>query len=1334
MTKLFYLNINTKNHPNIVFLTLVRRLFTFGFLCVAILGTRASNLQFYSINELLEVSLRETGSICQDETGFIWTSTKTGALRTTGSDYRIYDLPFSTYDVLSVNMVYSNSTLLACARNGDIFIYDKIYDRFNLLVNLRKEFNSDFLILNQALIDKYGTIWIATSIGLCELKNGEAKIVCDSDIFVRRMALFEETLFYATNDELKTINILSRCKESNLDKINIKIPKTTKLYVDKRSMRLWVGTLSSGLHYYDLKSQSIFQVLSGKIPLQPILAIEQNTDSTLLIGVDGQGIWELDKFGKRVLDTYKENIDNPYSLKGDGVYDIFCDKNNRIWVSTYSHGLSFSNQELPIVNQITHQLNNINSLGNNIVNKIIQDKSGNIWFATNNGISRWRMSSNKWDRFFQNSHDNDKVFLALCEDEDGNIWSGTYSSGAFILDSKTGKAIKHFSATDYADGISDKFIFDIYKDSKGNIWIGGSMGGITCYLAETKQFRTYPCSFDIISFQEYSTEIMLIGSSYGLVMLHTNTGEFENIILQQIIQCTHVMDKHIWFGTRGQGLGCYNTEDKTLKFFTTDHGLTSNYVNSISYKNDYLWLGTERGLTCFDQHNQKVVTHFSDYFLSNISFNSNANSQLNNGNLIWGTNKGAVYFNPNAIHLPKFEGHIFIQDIFVLGQSIRENPAFKLEFPINEMSHIKLRYNQNAVSLELLPISVHTDNYKFSYKMIGVDTDWTTPTNVPIINYTNIPNGKFDIMIRMYNSSLTQIISERSVSIQIIPPFWLTWWFQLLIALVAIGLTLLLLKLYTDKLKQSHNEDKIRFFANMAHDIRTSLTLINAPIDELNKETKLSEQGRYFLNLATDQLGRLSFVTTQLLDFQKVDINKGQIFLINSDIVALVTRRKSIYEPLAEKRGISIRLTTNCPTYVTAIDELKIEKVVDNLLSNAIKYSHRNSAIDVFLTCESHSWTLAVKDNGIGISDNAKGKLFTEFYRANNVVNSRIVGSGIGLILVKNYVAMHNGIVKLESKEQTGTIFTITIPSKNILEGTTDSSLHYTDDPSYRHMEQYNLHLDLNQDSLEQDTGTLSGNSNLNTDKKGHILIVEDHKDLQKFLKTSLQDEYKVTVASDGTEAWEIIQKNTPDLIISDIMMPNMNGLDLCQKVKSTFETAHVPLILLTALSKKTKKLEGLGLGADDYITKPFDMTILKQRIMSIIQNRERIKRKTLTLIHQPTNNEEIIVNNELNDQFLKKAITVVRENMADSEFNKDKFAKAMFASSSLLYKKIKALTGQSPVDFVKTIRLDYSIELLKTNKYTITEVSELCGFSSASYFSTVFKKAFGKSPTEILE
>jgi signal transduction histidine kinase/DNA-binding response OmpR family regulator/ligand-binding sensor domain-containing protein len=1254
-----------------------------------------------------------------DRNGFIWASSKSGILRLTDNSYHIYQLPYETPNIIYTKLLYDNDSLLAFTNNGQIFLYNAVFDRFDLLIDIRKPLNDTHLVLNRIAVGKNGSILIAASTGLYKYQDnklitiGKEKYADLHDfVWIDEVQLLMATNngFWLMNTHSLTDRQLYKYKEDNELKVK-------KLYYNHADEQLWIGTNSDGLYLYDVSRNILTKPSLDPFPKQPVQAIVANTDTTVMIGIDGQGIWELTNDGRQVLNIYKENPDNPLSLKGNGVYDIFLDQNKRIWVCTYSGGLSYFDQESAEVTQITHQINNPNSLSNDNVNKVLEDSRGNIWFATNNGVSCWNKTTNSWRTYYQNLQEQAQVFLSLCEDLNGNIWAGTYSSGVYVIDGESGREIAHHSSENSSSSMTNDYIFDIYRDSNGDLWMGSPLGQIFRYIESEKRFKAYPFQ-PVYAFAELSPGNLLLACTYGLSLLNTHSGRTRTILEGYLLYDLIIIGDNVWMATSGDGLVRYNLRDNTVEKFTTNEGLLSNYVNCILREGKHLWLGTESGLCKFntEEKNIEIFSSLPSFF--NVSFNQNASIKLANGQLIWGTSNGALMFEPDAMLFSPSRGRIYFQDIVISGRSLRNHPHFLLTSPLDELQEISLKYDQNTLTLEILSIGTTALSSKFAWKMEGIDEDWTQPTNSRAITYASMPSGNYSLRIRMYDNSLKQIIQERSLLIQITPPWWKTIWFRLLFFIFIAAILALILRYYINRIRQQHAEDKIRFFTNMAHDIRTSLTLINAPIEELKKEKNLSEKGRYFLNLATEQAGRLSSVANQLLDFQKVDIGKGQAFFIMSDIVRIVSQRKSMFDAAAAKQKIKLLFHSNCESYITAVDELKIEKVVDNLISNAIKYSHPEGEVEIKLTCEPSRWVLEVRDQGLGISENAQKKLFREFYRGDNVVNSTIVGSGIGLLLVKNYVAMHEGTISLESRENEGSLFRITVPYKEV--STLSPSLSV-----YRRNEENQVLPSI------KEVEPIPENSQKST-QKDYLLIVEDNDTLTEFLQQSLQSRYKIAAASDGEIAWNMIREKMPDLIISDVMMPNMDGFELCRLIKSTYETSHIPVILLTALNEKADQLQGLGLGADDYLTKPFDMTLLHQRISNIIQNRKIVRDKALRLIDERENESESIYLNELDDQFVKKAVSVVHANMDNSQFNKEAFASEMNVSSSLLYKKIKSLTDLSPIDFIKSIRLNHALKLIQSGKYTVTEVSELCGFSSVKYFSAAFKAYYGKSPSKL--
>lgn len=1281
---------------------------------ITVCNAGASSIKFYSINSLYGISVRASNSVCKDDNGFIWASSKTGILRLTDDDYRIYQLPYETAGAIIVRLVYENSKLIAYSNNGQIFCYNPVFDRFDLIINISNAIeNQNFDVFN-LLIDERGGFWIALNIGLYRYSSEELTFIGNLSNDRYSITWYDsQNILGSGSDGIWLINTENQEKKFIYGSKSNGPLTVSSVFLDKNQNKFWMGTMADGLFCFDFDSGSLIHVLESSIPKQPILAIEENSDSTFLIGIDGQGIWELDKKGEQLLNVNKENAEDPHSLKGNGVYDIFYDRGKRVWICTISGGVSFYELSSPIVTQILHQANNHNSLANSDVNSIIEDRDGKLWFATNNGISCWDTKTGLWKNFYNNKLAQAQVFLSLCEDDQGRIWAGSYSSGFYVLDGKTGKELAHYSRNDNNLATVSNYIFAIHKDSDGDLWIGGVNGEFVSYQTSENTFKTF---YDepVSSIFELEPGKILIGFSYGLSLLDKQTSEMESLLTGIVVQEILVKGDIVWLCTSGEGLIEYNYKTGAITKYNTLFGLPSDFVNSILYADEYLWLGTENGLCRFNPNDKTTFTFQSIFPLSGISYNKGAVHQLKTGQLAWGTNSGAIFFSTESLSDIPSEGRIFLQDIMISGRSIRGISSFGLHTPVDSLQSLNLKYFQNTISIELLSIGV-SPGTKFSWQLEGFDKEWSAPSGNQFITYTNLPSGRFNLNIKLWDNSTSQVLSERTIAIRLIPPFWRKSWFWGILFVVLAGIVSMYILLYINGLKQRHTEEKVRFFTNMAHDIRTSLTLIKAPVEELSKETNLSRTGSYYLKLALSQTRQLSSVVTQLMDFQKVDIGKEQLAFDEVDIVNLINGRILMFKSVAESKKITITFSHNCNKFLTLFDESKIEKVIDNLISNAIKYSNPETHVVVDLICDKTKWTLQVKDQGIGISRKAQRQLFREFYRGDNAINSKIVGSGIGLLLVKKYVTMHDGEISFESLENAGSTFKVVVPCKEM-------TIRSNQELKPKQHTDFPVSEDNPAPPLPDQETTL--------EKEMKILVVEDNDDLLNFIKTSLADEFRVLVAGDGNTAWKNVLKHQPDLVVSDIMMPGMNGFELCRLMKSTYETSHIPIILLTALSEKSDQLHGLGLGADDYLTKPFDMNMLVQKIKSIIHNREIVKGKALKLISNCT--AEPLLQNEHNDKFMKRMLEVTKANIANAEFDKEEFALAMNVSSSLLYKKMKALTNLSPSEFVKTIRLNHALELLQSRKYSVTEVSELCGFASVGYFSTVFKKHFGKSPTEI--
>lgn len=1270
----------------------------------------ANDIKFYSINELYGISQRESTSLCYDDKGFVWGTSKTGILRLSDSDYRLYALPNKKTSFINMKLVYNHAQLLAYSQKGQLYPYNPTSDRFDYLINISSLAGDPNLYIHNILIDQQHRFWIATSSGLYVWDHKRLKhlgdcidmnyITWESDTLLIGANAFGMHRIDITNE---TIQLFHRF-EPNHHRL------FSKMYYDSIYDKLWIGTFSNGLLCYDFSTQILRETCLTQTVSLPTFAVHPNSDTTLLIGVDGQGITQIDrKTGLLKQEHFLENTSDPYSLHGNGVYDIICDNNQRVWIATYSKGISFFDQASSQVIQLNHRMNQKQSLCNNFVNRIHVDKMGNCWFATNNGLCKWNEESGMWSTFFHNEHGNPNVFLCVTEDANGHIWAGTYGAGIFILDAETGRNISKFDVLTSTQ-IKSNFVFEIFSDSNGDIWTGGIHSRVSCFDLKKQTIRMYN-SHELSAIFELRPGMMLLACSDGLRMLDKRTGEEQMLLGEYLINDLVVLGDEIWLATKGDGLVQFNLIEGNIQSFTMENGLPSNFVNGILNLEDQLWLGTEAGLCTFNPIDYVVQTFESIVPLSDATFNSKSRSLLKDGKTMWGTMNGALLINTNTLQNLKTRGNLYFQDLLISGRSIKSHADIPLSQPLDQTNLFQLNYKQNNLTFELIPLGVNTSDSKLSWFLEGVDTKWNSANNTRFIQYTNLPHGDYTLKLRLYDGSALNILAERKIKWSIIPPFWRRAWFILtIIALVCI-LIYFALKYYINQLKQKQAEEKMRFFSNTMHDIRTSLTLISAPIEELYKGVNNLSIGKYYVRLVQEQSKRLTQIITRLMDFQKLDIGKEQLSIKDIDVVKLIQLQVMMYESLANNKKINVDFQSNQSSYFCGLDEVMMEKVVSNLLSNAIKYAYANTTVRVVLTCSDSRWNLAISDQGIGISQKGQQQLFNEFFRGENAINNKVEGSGLGLLMSKKYVQLHQGEISCTSTLHVGSTFQITIPHRIAVEADAEAFPE--------------LHIQPN-DSDFIDMGSDAAT------KKMNILVVDDNYDLRNFIKVALGDDFEVDMAENGEDAWNCIQKKMPDLLISDIIMPNMNGFELCRLIKSTPQTSHIPVILLTVLSEQAEQLHGLGLGADDYLTKPFDISLLLQRIKNIIHNREIIREKAYKLMEGVQ--EEPIFINDNNDQFIKKAVNVVRKHLDVSTFGKDDFAAEMNVSSSVLYRKIKSLTGFSPVDFIKTMRLNHALELLKQNRLSITEISEKCGFSSLAYFSNVFHTFFGKAPSDYIK
>ena len=648
-----------------------------------------------------------------------------------------------------------------------------------------------------------------------------------------------------------------------------------------------------------------------------------------------------------------------------------------------------------------------------------------------------------------------------------------------------------------------------------------------------------------------------------------------------------------------------------------------------------------------------------------------------------------------------------------------------LRTSINETKELKLKYNQNIFSLQVSSINYdYPSNIIYSWRLEGFYDEWSKPGTENTIRYTNLAPGKYTLRVRaISNEDKRIVLEERSMDIVIAQPFWLTIWAMLLYAAFLCLIAIILLRILILRKQRKVSDEKIHFFINTAHDIRTPLTLIKAPLEELREKEELSKEGISNMNTALRNVNALLRLTTNLINFERADVYSSELYISEHELNTFMNEIFNAFQQYANIKHINFTYESNFRYMNVWFDKEKMESIFKNIISNALKYTPENGNVQVFVSETSDSWSVEVRDTGIGIPANEQKKLFKLHFRGSNAINSKVTGSGIGLMLVWKLVRLHKGKINLSSIENQGSVIKITFPkdSKRFRKA-------HLATPSKQRQEIKVV------DNVPPPSPEIYENAqkkeNINHRR---ILIVEDNDELRNYLSQTLSEEYVIQVCSNGKEALTIIPEYKPELVISDIMMPEMRGDELCQAIKNNIETSHIPVILLTALNNEKDILSGLQIGADEYVVKPFNIGILKANVANLLANRALLRSKYANLDLDDEEHDEDCINcsQDIDWKFIANVKKNVEDNIDNPALTVDVLCSLMGMSRTSFYNKLRALTDQAPGDYIRLIRLKRAVQLLKEDTHSITEIAEMTGFSDAKYFREVFKKHYNVSPSQ---
>ncbi|TKG89379.1 response regulator [Puteibacter caeruleilacunae] len=1027
---------------------------------------------------------------------------------------------------------------------------------------------------------------------------------------------------------------------------------------------------------------------------------------------------------------------NPSSLSNISVLTSMKDRNGNLWFGTYHGGVNIyrkSNNYFSIIRP--RQIDD--SIIDNVIRGIVSDKAGNIYFGTQASGVIVQSAKDKSLSSLDFPAIKETNIHCMCLDKTGSVWIGTHRNGIFRYNPVSKKLSKVKDVNPFHASISDMLC-----DSKGDIWVGTQRDGLYKYASRGEQFgspqlvRKQETNSVIVRLYNFNDSIIFVGGSEGIVCVAKSNGEKldRELFLKGIgdsylgmISSIHVdKEENIWIGTSGNGLYRFGSSKESFKRFSTLDGLVNNNVQGIQEdKFGFIWISTNKGLMRF----RKNFTDISVYNVNNglpvNQFGIVAQMKDKNDRLYFGSINGAVHFNPEIIEEDNIASPVLITDVKVLNKSITYNMLNGQRYYDGEKwGDLKLKNFQNSFSIDFVTYYYGgKEDPTYEYRLKGLDKEWMK-TRSRSVNYHSVPSGEYEFELRVAVSGGKWNYLEQPLKITVEKIWWITGEAIALYIVVLVVLFLLIQKVLADRMKIKNeirlsslerekekelNQLKLRFFTNVSHEFRTPLSLISGPLENL-KEEVTNEDHLKLLDIASRNSQRLLQLVNNILDFRKAEQNFLKLKLVQSDIGAFIESHLNAFRALAGKRKIALRLEISDEVGLWVFDPDKMGSVLYNLISNALKYSDIGDEVTVRCGGK-ESLEISVIDTGKGIAEKDIERVFERFYQVEEQQESN-PSSGIGLAFTRQIVELHGGDISVKSRQGKGSEFKIVLPRLSA--------------KGIEQLERVDLEVDValydEPVNLEQVVGP---------ETAPRILLVDDNTDLLAFVSDALKEEYRIMVAENGKEALSNINVFDPEIIISDVMMPEMNGLELCRLVKGDVETSHILMVLLTAKETLEDQEAGLESGADVYLSKPFSIRQLKAQLANLFKL--RASQHKAIRVSKEIKTEKLSLSG-VDKRFLDKAIELLKKHLDESDYGVNELSRDMGMSKSTLYRKVIALTGSGSSDFIKSIRLKEAADKLLHEDKTVAEIAYSVGFASPSYFGNCFKAEFGMSPGEYIK
>ncbi|HEY9046113.1 MAG TPA: two-component regulator propeller domain-containing protein [Ohtaekwangia sp.] len=1083
-----------------------------------------------------------------------------------------------------------------------------------------------------------------------------------------------------------------------------------------------VGGESSGFNRIDQKTNKVQHLVGEegdpkRLPTNSIYSIYADDLGLIWIGTFSDGVFVLDNNQKKFYTREKSPGRDPF--ENNEVRSFAEDSHGNIWIAFYGLGLGkidFKTNKFESAVQINRQLNNKD------VTSVISCRNDELWLGTaGKGVVRINPQTNQLIYYSLRSKGfgNDQV-LCLYEDKTGTVWAGTWGSGLFFYDKKNDKFV---SATEYDQPNhipNTAYVSDIVEDSEGTFWVGTLYG---LYELKRKSGNSF---------------------TYRLYIPENREGSIKGSQIQAIVEDKNNHD--LWIGTT-EGLNLKKKNSTQFLSYEMTRGTTVNAMRSIlTDKHGNVWSGGNMGLSKFDTKTKTFINYTRDDGLKSNNFLRKAALQTSTGKFLFGSSNGFDSFFPDNIRTTSASGTVVLADLKINNQSIKPGAVDSpLKKHISLTSELELSYDQRSFVIDFVALDYSPSaNYTYYYKLEGFDKDWNCTRLSHSATYTNLDPATYVFVVKAANREGVWVDKPLKLEITIRPVFWKTWWAYCIYISIMMLLIYALIKIRVERLRmkneiafeklkreQEHelSESKTQFFTNIAHEFRTPLSLVLIPLESLMESNEVPSVLRERIFTAYKNTNRMKRLVNELLDFNKLEVGNLKLRVQHSELVQFITEACSAFNEMAAKRRINFSVSYEEPVIMGWFDRDKLESVIFNILSNAFKFTA--DAGEIKLQIKTHHSVisngtlcrcieLVIEDNGIGILPEELPRIFEKFYQAKSSAKISSPGTGIGLSLTKALIELHRGTITVESTPDQATIFTILFPiCSNAYE--LDEEVVVLPDVIYSKDHEEIVSLPPSEEHQDRD----------NDIDRPEILVVEDNFELRAYLVAELQREFSVLEARDGEEGLEVALSKNPDLIISDIMMPKKDGIEFCNAIKSDLNTSHIPFVLLTAKATIEDQINGIKTGADLYLSKPFNIRCLIEHVRQMISSRRKLYAR---FSHDVYLTPGKATTNSLDQAFLQKAIDYVASNLQDSQLSVDSMAAVFNLSRMQVYRKIKALTGKSIVEFIKMVRMKQAIKLMDGHKLTLSEIAFEVGFNSASYFTRCFKEEYGKTPSEYLD